>query len=254
MRTNGMSLHKLPLFVWAIFVTAILLLLALPVLAGAIVPALNSAICWKQLNLNDLTQSAGNFYNLNYNWILRDYTPELMCLNITFLSQKSLFHQNAYQKNEVNNKYSNKDKRYYKLDDNYNNINITDFNLNFASYLTGLIEGDGTIIVPNTERDIKGRINYPSIQIVFDLRDFPLVLMIQKELKHGSISRKKGVNAYILTINDYSGMLLLIKLINGNMRTPKILSLYKLIDWFNNKLNIYIIKKDLNCCNINSNS
>jgi cytochrome c oxidase subunit 1 len=36
MRTNGMALHKLPLFVWAIFVTAILLLLSLPVLAGAI--------------------------------------------------------------------------------------------------------------------------------------------------------------------------------------------------------------------------
>ncbi|RTR35479.1 hypothetical protein EKG38_24750, partial [Shewanella canadensis] len=40
MRTNGMGLHKLPLFVWAIFVTAILLLLSLPVLAGkVIVPA-----------------------------------------------------------------------------------------------------------------------------------------------------------------------------------------------------------------------
>lgn len=31
MRTNGMSMHKLPLFVWSVFVTAILLLLALPV-------------------------------------------------------------------------------------------------------------------------------------------------------------------------------------------------------------------------------
>ena len=36
MRALGMSLHKLPLFAWAIFVTAILLLLSLPVLAGAI--------------------------------------------------------------------------------------------------------------------------------------------------------------------------------------------------------------------------
>ena len=36
MRTNGMGYHKVPLFVWSVFVTAILLLLSLPVLAGAI--------------------------------------------------------------------------------------------------------------------------------------------------------------------------------------------------------------------------
>ncbi|MGC6411836.1 MAG: cytochrome c oxidase subunit I [Candidatus Puniceispirillaceae bacterium] len=36
MRTPGMTLHKMPLFAWAMLITAFLLLLAVPVLAGAI--------------------------------------------------------------------------------------------------------------------------------------------------------------------------------------------------------------------------
>lgn len=102
--------------------------------------------------------------------------------------------------------------------------------LDFSSYLAGLIEGDGSIFVPKTLRSDKGKLNYPSIQICFHLKDLPLAMLIQKELGHGSLARVKGVNAYVLTINNFDGVILVTSLINGNMKTPKVHSLFKLID------------------------
>ena len=244
MRMPGQVLHKVPLFGWAIFVTAVLLLLSLPVLAGKIIlPALNSAICWKLLKFKylKLRQSAGNLKGLSLLGILRDYTPEFMCRKFSFVNKNDL---NFLSFSPVTNN-----------SDLFNKIiSSKNINYNLSSYLTGLIEGNGSIIVPKLERSIKGKLNYPSIQLIFDLRDFPLALVIQQKLGHGSISRKKGVNAYILTINNFEGLILVVKLINGYMRTPKIKSLFNLIDWLNNWFNINIEKKNIDKREIDSNS
>ena len=36
------------------------------------------------------------------------------------------------------------------------------YNTRFSQYITGLLEGDGTIHVPKTLRSVKGTLNYPS--------------------------------------------------------------------------------------------
>jgi len=125
-------------------------------------------------------------------------------------------------------------------------INKNTSNSNFAHYITGLIEGDGTIYVPKTVRSDKGKLNYPSIQIVFNLKDLPLALLIQKELGNGSVSRKKNTNAYVYTVNNLDGLLLLVSLLNGNMKTNKIHTLHRLIDWYSLNNSIQIEKRELN--------
>lgn len=125
---------------------------------------------------------------------------------------------------------------------NDKNYNLKDTS-KFGYYLTGLIEGDGTILTPKQERDSKNRLCYPSIQITFNLKDLPLALIIQKELGFGALTRQKGVNAYRLTINNLEGLLLLVFLLNGKMKTPKIIDLWKLIDWLNLKIITLNLKK-----------
>jgi hypothetical protein len=191
-----------------------------------------------------LRQSAGNLFDLSQLGILRDPTPEFIFCNFVVISSASFdvkvkalhpFKEVSWRYTPYYLKGSRVEKSFKSLlstqagviaNQPQPNLN----RLNFSSYLTGLIEGDGSLFVPKTLRSAKGKLNYPSLQICFHLKDLPLALLIQKELGHGSLARVKGVNAYVLTINNLDGLILITSLINGNMKTPKIHALYKLID------------------------
>jgi hypothetical protein len=124
---------------------------------------------------------------------------------------------------------------------------VVGINSNLSSYLAGLIEGDGCLYTP---KNIK---NAAIIQITFNSKDYPFISSIQENLRVGNIYKIKGKNAYSYTIGNIKGLIKIINLINGYMRTSKIMKLHKLIDFINNK-GYNIIKLPLDNSLLNSNA
>ena len=96
-----------------------------------------------------------------------------------------------------------------------------------SSYLAGLIESDGSIIVPNN--NIKSY--KPFFEIAFHLDDLGLAEILQSII--GGIVQIRGKNHCRLTIKKKIEVLKIIHLINGKMRTPKIEALHRMIKWCN---------------------
>lgn len=115
--------------------------------------------------------------------------------------------------------------------------------MNIDSYIAGYVEGDGYIGIPKYtgERFKSGRIKYPTIQLSFPTKDLPIAQIFLKKIGTGSLIKKKGVNAYILTFNNKESILKIIETIRNYMRTPKINSLNELINYY--KLEPAILSK-----------
>jgi hypothetical protein len=71
------------------------------------------------------------------------------------------------------------------------------------------------------------------LAITFAEADYPLVLMLQL-LIGGSIRHKIDDQAYVLTITSINGLVSIINLINGKLRTPKLGKFNDMIRWINN--------------------
>lgn len=126
-----------------------------------------------------------------------------------------------------------KNKRCYSTSVQKNNLN---------SYLAGLFEGDGHIWIQNLDASDKKKHN---LCITFSLKNEPLAKKLLEIIESGFIRYKPKDNACVLVVSPVVGLKKIVHLINGELRTPKIHQLYKLIDWLNKHHNTNIYKLPL---------
>lgn len=97
----------------------------------------------------------------------------------------------------------------------------------FGQYLAGLLEGDGTIIVPNSEL-VKRR---PVVRICFHIKDESLAVVLKDRIGYGHLVYSKTGNYLLLEISDTKGLCRIVNLVNGFFRTPKLEAFETLINW-----------------------
>ena len=120
--------------------------------------------------------------------------------------------------------------------------NYVSLNNNLGSYLAGLIEGDGSIIVSKKTKKIR---------ICQNLKDKPLLNALFNSLNIGKIIVAEKI---LWEIVKYEDQIKMINLINGYMRTPKLEAQHRLIDLINEEKNINLIKHKLDLSPINKNN